>query len=242
MIKKYLTLPVLLVFLISAGLSLGQTANNTSTVENNTTIEQNITAQANETSSANQTAEANATSTIANLNYIWSVNGIEIGPITMALNQDGNDLFGQAKYEPDSGQAWNAEVVGSVHENSVELTITAQKDSELVTTKMSGIFANESISGNFTQVSGGKMVNKGAFSAMWVNPDTSGYTPATIEQPTDKTTSQNTNSAASETNTISQTNTTQKSRFVDVREYKDKIGPGGDLSGVPPGMGGSGLN
>jgi hypothetical protein len=31
------------------------------------------------------------------------------------------------------------------------------------------------------------------------------------------------------------------SRFVDVRQYKDKIGPGGDLSGVPPGMGGSGL-
>jgi hypothetical protein len=31
----------------------------------------------------------------------------------------------------------------------------------------------------------------------------------------------------------------QKSRFRDVREFKDKIGPGGDLSGVPPGMGGS---
>jgi PKD repeat protein len=30
-----------------------------------------------------------------------------------------------------------------------------------------------------------------------------------------------------------------KSRFVDIREYKDKIGPGGDLSGVPPGMGDS---
>jgi hypothetical protein len=27
-------------------------------------------------------------------------------------------------------------------------------------------------------------------------------------------------------------------KFVDVREYKDKIGPGGDLSGVPPGMSG----
>lgn len=244
MIKRYLILPVLLVFLISAGLSLGQTANNTSTVKNNTTLELNVTAPANQTSPANETAAANATSTIANLNYIWSVNGIEVGPVTMALNQDGNDLFGQAKYEPDSGQAWNAEVVGSVLGDSVELTITAQKGSELVTTKMSGTFANESISGNFTQVSGGKMVNKGTFSAMWIMPDTSSYTPATIEQPKDKTTStaQNTNSVASETNTTGQTTTTQKSRFVDVREYKDKIGPGGDLSGVPPGMGGSGLN
>ncbi|MDD1727311.1 MAG: hypothetical protein LUQ08_05825 [Methanothrix sp.] len=45
-------------------------------------------------------------------------------------------------------------------------------------------------------------------------------------------------------NTTSSTETVQepKSRFVDVRTYKDKIGPGGDLSGVPPGMGGSGLN
>jgi len=31
-------------------------------------------------------------------------------------------------------------------------------------------------------------------------------------------------------------NKTEK-RFVDVHEYKDKIGPGGDLSGIPPGMG-----
>ncbi|HOV51870.1 MAG TPA: hypothetical protein PKV83_02930, partial [Methanothrix sp.] len=174
MIKRYL---ILLVLLISAGLSLGQSANNTSTVENNTTIEQNVTATADEVAPANQTAAANATSTMANLNYIWSVNGIEVGPITMALDQDGNDLFGQAKYEPDGGQAWNAEVVGAVHGSSVELTITAQKDSELTTTKLSGIFANDSISGNFTQVSGGKMVSKGAFSAMWINPDTSDYTP-----------------------------------------------------------------
>ncbi len=242
MIKRYMILPVLLVFLISAGLSLEQNANNTSTLENNTTIEQNVTSPANQTAPANETAAVNATSTTANLNGIWSVNGIEVGAVTMALNQDGNDLFGQAKYEPDGGQAWNAEVVGSVQGDSVELTITAQKDSELTTTKMSGTLANESISGNFTQVSGGKMLNKGPFNALWINPDISNYTPATIEQTKDKTTAvQNTNSAASEINTTSQT-TTQKSRFVDVREYKDKIGPGGDLSGVPPGMGGSGLN
>jgi len=242
LIKRYMILPVLLVFLISAGLSLEQNANNTSTLENNTTIEQNVTSPANQTAPANETAAVNATSTTANLNGIWSVNGIEVGAVTMALNQDGNDLFGQAKYEPDGGQAWNAEVVGSVQGDSVELTITAQKDSELTTTKMSGTLANESISGNFTQVSGGKMLNKGPFNALWINPDISNYTPATIEQTKDKTTAvQNTNSAASEINTTSQT-TTQKSRFVDVREYKDKIGPGGDLSGVPPGMGGSGLN
>jgi len=56
-------------------------------------------------------------------------------------------------------------------------------------------------------------------------------TPAPAEEMTEVQTEEN----KSET-------TDSKSRFVDVHQYKDKIGPGGDLSGVPPGMGGSGLN
>jgi hypothetical protein len=31
------------------------------------------------------------------LNYIWSITGIESDMINMALNQDGQDLYGQAK-------------------------------------------------------------------------------------------------------------------------------------------------
>ncbi len=40
---------------------------------------------------------------------------------------------------------------------------------------------------------------------------------------------------------LSNSTATSRSSFVDVRRYKDKIGPGGELSGVPPGMGGVGL-
>ncbi len=261
MIKKYMILPLLLVLLLCTGLSLGQNANNTSTMENATT---NVSAPAasavaptgetsltndgtNSSASAGSTGNAtveNATpaSSTPNLNYIWSVSGIESGQITMVLNQDGQDLFGQAKYEPDSGQAWNAEVVGTVSGDKVDLTLTSQKENEMTTTKMTGTYANEGFGGSFTQVSGGKMVGKGNFSAMWINPDTSSYTPAAVEQKkTETATSAEVNTTAASETTASTDTTAKKSRFVDVREYKDKIGPGGDLSGVPPGMGGSGL-
>jgi len=264
--KRCMILNILLVFLITAGLSLGQSANNTSIMKNNTTTIENATPLENETSPASEMAAANETapvgetalandtaeaanatktSSVPNLNYIWSVTGIEPGQVTMVLNQEGADLFGQAKYETDSGDAWNGEVVGSIAGDKLDLTLTAQKGKELVTTRMSGIFADEGISGNFSRVSGGKMVGKGAFSAMWINPDTSSYAPATIEQQKPETTApaETTDVAASEATTTDETpeQPAKKSRFVDVHEYADKIGPGGDLSGIPPGMGGGGL-
>lgn len=257
MIKRYMILPLLLVLLLCTGQSLGQSANNTSTTENNTTAVEvstpaaSVAAPAGETAlvseNANSTAStvnatnasaASASSSSPNLNYIWSVSGIESGQITMVLNQDGQDLFGQAKYEPDSGPAWNAEVVGTISGDKVDLTLTSQKENEMTTTRMSGTYANEGISGNYTRVSGGKMIGKGAFSAMWINPDTSSYTPATVEKPKAETPAPAETTNASTSDTPEQT---KKKYFTDVHEFADKMGPGGDLSGVPPGMGGSGL-
>ena len=219
--KKYVILSLLLVFLFTIGLSLGQPANNTSAMENNTTT---------------------TASLGPSLNYIWSITGIESGMISMVLNQDGQDLFGQAKYEPEGGQPWNADVMGSITGDKVELILTAMKDEVQTTTKMSGIFAKESITGNYSQVSGGKIVGKGNFSAEWISPDVSSYTPATIEEPKVETPAPEPTIAAAVETTENQTAEQKdpKSRFVDVRQYADKIGPGGDLSGVPPGMGGSG--
>jgi hypothetical protein len=245
--KKYMIISLMLVFLCCVGMSQGQPANNTSTMENNATTAEITVPPANETALQNESTPANETTANAtqassgpNLNYIWSFSGIEIGPITMALNPEGSELYGQAKYEPESGKAWNAEVVGSVTGNEVELIMTAQKDMELVTTKMAGNYINDTINGNFTQISGGKKVGSGNFSAMWINPDTSSYTPAIIEEPKVETPEP----AVVETTlalNASAESATPASRFVDVHQYKDKIGPGGDLSGVPPGMGGSGL-
>src|SRR5690606_18113673 len=92
-------------------------------------------------------AAGNVTTAVSapNLNYIWSFSGIEAGPITMVIEQNGSDLFGRAKYEPDSGIAWNADVMGSVVGDKVDLTMSAMKDAALTITRLSGIFANEAI-------------------------------------------------------------------------------------------------
>jgi hypothetical protein len=211
--KRSMILSLLLVSLIT-GLSQGQTDNNTS--------------------------NATQAGTDPNLNYIWSFTGIEAGPITMVLNQEGSDLYGQAKYEPEGGKAWNANVVGSFTENEVELTLTAQKDKESITTKMTGIYANDTINGNFTQISGGKKVGSGIFNAMWISPDISSYTPVIIEEPKVETPAPAVvdSTAASNASTEQTTPEVKKKYFTDVNEFADKIGPGGDLSGIPPGMSG----
>jgi hypothetical protein len=257
-------LPLLVAFLITAGLSLGQSANNTSIVENNSTSTVNIvlpengTIKTGESEPANETLLENGTqpgnvtrdenetiaATASGLKFIWSVTGIEADQIIMVLDQDGKDLFGQAKYEPQSGNPWNAEVTGSASGDNVDLTITAQKDNELVSSKLSGTLDNKNgtINGNYTQVSQGKIVNKGSFTATEISPDTSSYTQATIEQPKAATPSPAVvDTATPEATTTTSDQTAQpKSRFVDVHQYADKQGVGGDLSGVPPGMGGSG--
>ena len=274
--KKYMILPLLLVFFFAAGLSLGQSANNTSTMENNTTTALNNTTTAlnnttvavstvspenvtivtnesqlananvasNETLPGNVTSEGNATIAGTNLKFIWAVTGVEADQIIMVLDQDGADLFGQAKYEPQGGMAWNAEVTGAVAGDKVDLTITAQKDNELVSSKLSGILDNQNgtIQGNYTQTSLGKIINKGSFNAMQISPDTSSYVSATIEEPkaaTEPPAAVDASADAATSPNETATAEKPKSRFVDVREYADKMGPGGDLSGVPPGMGGS---
>ncbi|MDQ1311945.1 MAG: hypothetical protein QG605_484 [Euryarchaeota archaeon] len=247
---RYMILPLLLA-LLTAGLSLGQTADNASIVDDNSSIEaamdMNATLPANESTPVNGTENAtavavNLTPAVSgpNLNYIWQFSGIEAGPITMVLEQNGSDLFGRAKYEPEGGKAWNADVIGSVAGEKVDLTMSALKDNVPIITRLSGILANEDINGNFTQASEGKVINNGTFNAMWINPDTSSYTPATVEAPAVATpapaeVTSAAQPAAAAVNTTA-VNKTEK-RFVDVHEYKDKIGPGGDLSGIPPGMG-----
>jgi len=212
------------VLFFCAVLSQGQPANDSSTMENN----------ANESALLNETA-ANATpaSMQPNLNYIWSLTGIEAGPITMALNQEGNELYGQAAYEPEGGKAWNADVVGSVTENEVDLTLTAQKDKESITTRMIGTITDETITGDFTQISGGKKIGSGNFSATWISPDVSSFAPAIIEEPKVETPAPATVDSTDASNTSAET-AKPASRFVDIHEYADKIQTGvGDISGIP---------
>jgi hypothetical protein len=174
-----------------------------------------------------------------NLKYIWSVSGIEKDQITMALNQDGKDLFGQAKYEPDNNEPWNGVVAGFVHGNQVYLAIAGLKGNEEVSTVINGIFADETISGKFFQASEGNISGSGEFRATWINPDLSSYTPAKVKDLKPKIPAPATNvSSPSAISHADQQAALQKSRFHDVHQDADRIQTGvGDISQIPIGMG-----
>ncbi len=205
----------LLVFLFTVGLSLGQDIYSS---QNNTT---------------------NPNAAVPNLMYIWAINGIENDQIIMALNQEGNDLFGQAKYESDNADPWNGVVTGLVFGDQVYLVIAALKGTEQVSIMLEGSFADGSISGKFFQTGGLNISNQGEFSAMWINPDLSSYVPAKVKEPVPEMPVSNISTTLAP-DTYPQY--PQKTVYHDVRQDADRILTGvGDISQIPIGMGGSGL-
>lgn len=189
-----------------------------------------------------------------NLNYIWSLTGIEEdGQVIMLLRQEGGDLYGRAKFEPDSGQAWNGLVVGMIEDENVSLALTAQKGDALCGCRLRGEYdpASESISGDLLQVCDGNITRRGNFQAIWINPDLTSYLPAVVElsRPADPSSGQNMDASKTdqsapltEASAASSSPDTEKSRFHDVRQDADRILTGvGDISQIPIGMGGSGL-
>ena len=187
-----------------------------------------------------------------NLNYIWSVTGIEEdGQVIMLLRQEGEDLYGQAKFEPDSGQAWNGLVVGMIEDENVSLALAAQKEDELCSYRLIGEYdpASESFSGDFLQLCDGNITRRGKFQAIWINPDLTSYTPAVVEptgsaEPWSQSAeaSKTGETALTEASAASPSPDSEKSRFHDVRQDADRILTGvGDISQIPIGMGGSGL-
>ena len=189
-----------------------------------------------------------------NLNYIWSLTGIEEdGQVIMLLRQEGRDLYGRAKFEPDSGQAWNGLVVGMIEDENVSLALTAQKGDAMCGCRLTGEYdpASESISGDLLQICDGNITRRGNFQAIWINPDLTSYLPAVVElsRPADPSSGQNMDASKTdqsapltEASAASSSPDTEKSRFHDVRQDADRILIGvGDISQIPIGMGGSGL-
>ena len=185
---------------------------------------------------------------VPNLSYIWSITGIEPGQVIMVLKQEGENLYGQAKYEPDSGQSWNGVVVGSVEGNRVDLVLNSQNGTEEIANRLKGNFDRESqsIKGDLIKVSNGQITERSWFEAIWINPDISSYTPAVIPIPKAATTAssqegQNTTPRSRDGELTSYT--PPKSYYHDVRQDADRILTGvGDISQIPIGMGGSGLS
>ena len=169
MIKRLMILPLALVFIIVACPSLAQAQS-----LNDSTNETNI-----------RELNESGTGSVPNLSYIWSVMGIETGPVIMVLEQEGENLYGQAKYEPDSGQSWNGVVIGSVKGNSIDLVLTSLRGTEQTANLLKGNIdpESQSIMGDLTKVSNGQISQRGEFEAVWINPDVSSYTPAIVTEP-----------------------------------------------------------
>jgi hypothetical protein len=169
------------------------------------------------------------------LEYIWSIEGIETDRVTMALRQQGRDLFGQAKYEPESGDAWNGDVVGMVSDSEVILVVTALQGDTQSSILLEGIFANESMSGRFFRLEDGRISDRGTFQAVWINPDVSSYEPAKIRAAPSLAANISTPAVADQASM-------QKTRYHDIHQDANRILTGvGDISQIPIGMGGSGL-
>ena len=227
----------LLLFTTSQSVSL-----EASSPENNGPTEDSPAAalQVNMSSPQDLTSTANLTgvnTTAANLKYIWSISGIEKDQITMALNQEGNDLFGKAKYEPENGLPWNGVVAGSVSENRVHLAIAAIKGKEKISIVLDGVLADGAISGEFFQVSEGRISGSGEFNALWINPYLSSYVPAKVNELEMRVPATNV-SAPSAVNQTDLEASQPKSRFHDIHQDADRIQTGvGDISQIPIGMG-----
>jgi len=158
------------------------------------------------------------------------------------LNQDGRDLYGRAKYEPDSGQAWNAVVIGFVEEDRVYLVLTALKNTVQFSSRLTGTYdaASGSIKGDILQVSNGNISLRSDFAAMWINPDISSYTSVQAEARAEASAlGQEKNATLPQAKESLLPASSQKSRYHDVREDADRILTGvGDISQIPIGMSG----
>lgn len=242
LIKRCIVVPILLSFFVissSLGLDGSGPHDNTDLVTNGevTAVTANISDQATGNSTGN--IKNTSTATALNLKCIWSVFGIEKDRVVIALNQEGNDLFGQAKYEPDNGNSWNGVVAGFVSGNRVHLAIAALDGKEKVSTVLDGILSDETISGKYFNSSDSEISGSGEFSATCINPDLSIYTPAKVKEMKPDLPAAATNfSVPSAEGQTSQQVGLQKSRFHDVHLDADRIQTGvGDISQIPIGMG-----
>jgi len=254
---RNLIIPLLMAIFMVSGICLAQEAaspqNDTGTalepasetnVSLNQSLEQNIAQPQNVTETQNITPQEPS---IPKLEFIWSIDGIEPAPgIIMMLEQDGQDLFGAAKYEPEGGQPWNAMVVGSIDGDKVNLAIAALTGNEQVSSMLTGSLTEDayggmSIAGKFFSVSEGKISNRGDFLATVAYDDITTYEAAKIEEPkVEEPVTPEQPAVETENQTAKQPVQLSQSRFTPVESLKDKYYVStGLLSEVPIGMEGN---
>ena len=234
MIKKVSLIAIILIA-ISASITLAF-AQGTSSIDsvsamNDSAVPDGAIAQSN-ASDEGTSAPGNVTSTSGSVQGIWKTTLGE-KEVTLSMSQSGQSIFGLAKYEGD--HPWNAALAGSMNANDVALAMAAA-DGDGVSSYFIGATLNgESMDGFFIRSDSSGKASRGKFSAILINPDTSGYTPASVEtsassaSPTEKAVAvQKSETAAADSSNesvVASSTTTASSRFKDVTELAKGIDP-----------------
>ncbi len=108
---------------------------------------------------------------------IWMVSLGDL-EITMAVNQSGDSLFGQAKFEGE--EPWNGVIAGALSERAVHIALAALQGNVLVSTQMSGTVQGDSIDGSYVTSDSNSLAAKGEFTAARISPDPADYSPAQV--------------------------------------------------------------
>jgi hypothetical protein len=109
---------------------------------------------------------------------IWSISLKGTEQVTLALHQEGDNLFGSASFEGD--RPWNAAVLGKISEDRVELTMNSLQDRSLISMRLIGTIEGENLKGSFVQADDQGRVDSGLFTAVLINPDLTAYSPAKV--------------------------------------------------------------
>jgi hypothetical protein len=147
----------------------------------------------------------------------------------MAVNQSGDSLFGQAKFE--GTDPWNGVIAGSLSGKAVHIALAALQGKVLVSTLMNGTALDDSMVGSYVRSDSNGDAAKGEFTATKISPDVAEYSPAPIAVtpevvPAEQAEEQVQPEAESDVGSDAQPAVQTKSRsFKDVRELARGIDP-----------------
>ncbi len=123
-------------------------------------------------------SETAVSTELLSLQGIWKIS-LAGSEITMAVNQSGDSLFGQAKFE--GTEPWNGVIAGSLSGRAVHIALAALQGNVLVSTQMNGTVLDDSMEGSYVRSSSDGNAAKGEFTAARISPDTAGYSSAQVE-------------------------------------------------------------
>lgn len=177
--KRYsgVTSVFLLALLVSVGFVQAQDASTSdASLLANNTVNASSAVGVDNSLPTSESASSESTGS-ASVQGIWRIS-LGDRDIVAALNQSGESIFGQAKFEGDN--PWNGAVAGSLSGNAISVSLAAVETETIASTYISGTVEGDSMKGSFIRSDGIGKATRGEFTATLIGPDTSGYTPAVI--------------------------------------------------------------